>query len=78
MRRLLTFILGLLSGVLVGAATAILLAPTSGEDLRSDFQTRFSRFREELQSAADERREELERQLEAMRHPRREIPLEDR
>lgn len=78
MKRLLTFILGVASGALVGASIAILVAPSSGEDLRSGLRDRFGRLRDELQSAADERRTELERQLTNMRQSTREIPLEDR
>ncbi|MCW5875532.1 MAG: YtxH domain-containing protein [Anaerolineales bacterium] len=78
MRRIPAFIVGLAGGALLGAVTAILLTPASGEDLRSDFQQRFNRFREELEAAAEDRRLELERQLETMRRPVREIPLEDR
>lgn len=78
MRRLFGFVLGLAGGALVGATLAILLAPASGEDLRSELRNRASRFRDELQQAAAQRRTELERQLEAMRHPHAEIPLEDR
>jgi gas vesicle protein len=77
MRRLLTFILGAASGALVGASVAILLAPSSGEDLRGGLRDRFGRLRDELQSAANERRSELERQLSSMRQGR-EIPLEER
>lgn len=78
MRRLFAFLLGLLGGAAVGVATAMLLTPSSGEELRSDLQRRLGALRGELQAAADQRRAELERQLEAMRNPRREIPLEER
>lgn len=69
MRQIFSFLLGTASGALVGATLAILLTPASGEDLRSELRDRVKRFRGELQDAADERRAELERQLEAMRHP---------
>lgn len=78
MKRLLSFLLGAASGALVGASVAILMAPSSGDDLRGELRSRFGRLRAELQSAADERRVELERQLTSMRQPTKEIPLEER
>ena len=76
MRRFMVFVFGAAGGALIGATVAILMTPASGEDLRSDLRNRTQRFWGELQAAADERREELEQQLEAMRHPGSEIPLE--
>lgn len=78
MRRLLGFLLGIGTGALVGATVAILLAPASGQDLRTELRGRMQRFSNELQEAASQRRAELEQQLEAMRHPHSEIPLEHR
>jgi gas vesicle protein len=72
------FVLGAASGALIGASIAILIAPESGEDLRSGLRNRWDRLRAELEDAAGERRTELERQLSAMRNPTREIPLEER
>jgi gas vesicle protein len=76
MRRLIGFLVGIGTGALVGATVAILLTPASGKDLRSDLRSRMEGFRNELQEAAAQRRAELERQLEAMRNPHGEIPLE--
>ena len=78
MRRMFNFLLGAGIGALVGATVAILLAPNSGEDLRAEVQARFSRFRDELQDAAKQRRDELEHQLERMRLPQEEIPLKEK
>jgi gas vesicle protein len=78
MRRLLSFLFGLAGGAVIGATVAILLAPASGEDLRSDLGSRFKRFGDELQDAATQRRRELERELNALRYANEEIPLEDR
>lgn len=78
MKRLFAFVLGAASGALIGASIAILVAPESGEDLRSGLRNRFERLRAELEDAAGERRAELERQLNSMRNPTREIPLEER
>lgn len=78
MRRLFSFLLGTASGALVGATLAILLTPASGEDLRSELRNRVTNFRDELKEAAQQRRAELERQLDVLRHPGAEIPLEER
>jgi gas vesicle protein len=77
MRRLFSFLLGAASGALVGATIAILMAPESGEDLRTDLRKRIGRFGDELRDAASQRRHELERQLQSFRQGG-EIPLEDR
>jgi gas vesicle protein len=76
MRRMLSFLLGVAGGALVGATLAILLAPDSGENLRGDLRNRVKRFGDELQQAAHQRRAELENQLETLRRPGAEIPLE--
>jgi gas vesicle protein len=78
MRRFLSFVLGAAGGALVGATLAVLLAPASGQDLRSEIRTRFQKFGDELQDAANQRRAELERQLDTLRNPTTEIPLEER
>lgn len=78
MRRIFSFLLGTASGALVGATLAILLTPASGEDLRSELRSRVTNFRDELKEPAHQRRAELERQLESLRHPGAEIPLEER
>ena len=77
MRRFFSFVLGTATGALIGATLAILMTPSSGEDLRSELRGRAQRFRDELQAAADQRRLELEHQLEMMKHPGAEIPLEE-
>jgi gas vesicle protein len=78
MRRLFGFLIGIGTGALVGATVAILLAPASGKDLRSELRGRMEGFSNELKEAAAQRRAELERQLESMRSPHGEIPLEQR
>ncbi len=70
MRRLLSFIVGVTLGSLVGATMALLLAPASGNDLRTQLQDRAQRVRDEIQSAASTRRAELEDELKRLRAPR--------
>ncbi len=65
------FMEGFLLGSLAGAVAAMLLAPASGDDLRLQIQHEVERIRGEVQSAAVERRAELEEQLAALRTPRR-------
>lgn len=77
MRKLLSFLGGIAVGALVGATAAVLLAPASGEELRGELRSRTSRFMDEIKDAAQERREELERQLELLRRPQAEISLEE-
>jgi gas vesicle protein len=75
-QRTLSFITGAVMGALVGATVAILMAPASGEDLRTQMRDRIDRLRDELSDAARERRAELEKQLAGLRQPQREVTLE--
>ncbi len=71
MKGFMSFLSGMILGAMVGATVAILLAPTSGDELRSQMQARAERIQSEVQQAAAERRAELERQLAELREPRR-------
>jgi len=70
MRRTLAFIYGSIIGAMIGAVIALLMAPTSGNELRIQVQERVRFIQGELKSAAASRRIELERQLAALRAPR--------
>jgi gas vesicle protein len=70
MRRVLSFLSGMITGGVVGAVLAILMAPTSGEDIRMQLQERTSRLRADIKAVAEQRRAELERELEVLRAPR--------
>jgi gas vesicle protein len=70
MNRVGNFILGAILGGLIGAVTALLLAPSSGQQLRSDMATRADHIRSEVAQAAAARRADLERQLAELRSPR--------
>ena len=67
--------MGAIMGGLVGATLALLLAPSSGTQLRTQMQERVEGLREEILAAAAERRSELEEQLAALRAPQK--PGED-
>ncbi len=70
MKKVLSFLVGVMMGGLVGATLAVLLAPMSGKDLQGDMRARGQRLQKELSAAMAARRAELERQLAALRSPR--------
>jgi gas vesicle protein len=69
MNRMLSFLVGATLGGLVGATMALLLAPASGEALRSQIRDRAITLQEEVKRAAMEKRAEMEQQLAALRAP---------
>jgi gas vesicle protein len=69
MNRALSFLSGAFIGGFIGATLAILLAPSSGEELRAEIGARKDRIQSEVAQASAERRAELERQLAALRAP---------
>lgn len=71
MRKFFSFLVGAALGGLVGGITALLLAPASGTDLRSQLRDRALRVQEDVKAAASARRVELEQQLAALRAPRK-------
>jgi gas vesicle protein len=71
MNRAGNFLIGAILGGLVGAITALLLAPSSGQQLRSDVAARADQIRSEVAQAAAARRADLERQLAELRTPPR-------
>ncbi len=66
MRRLLFFAGGVMCGLAVGATLALLLAPASGDAMRSDAQSRFDSMMNEAKLASERRRRELEAELTEM------------
>ena len=71
MKRFMAFLMGAMMGGLVGATLAILLAPYSGEELRTQMIDRTERLREDIRKAALDRRTELEEQLASLRAPQK-------
>jgi gas vesicle protein len=67
MRRLVGFIAGAMCGAIVGAVAALLLAPSSGMELRQNVRVRFDEMLAEGRQAAADRRTELEAQLAALK-----------
>ena len=70
MNRMFGFLIGVTVGGLVGSTIALLMAPDSGELLRSRLRERGQNFFYEVRHAADERKIELRQKLEDMRAPR--------
>lgn len=70
MRKIFGFLIGILVGALVGSTLALLLAPESGEELRSQIRARGQNFLGEIKHAADTRRIELRDRLDSLRAPR--------
>jgi len=70
MNRMFGFLIGVTVGGLVGSTIALLMAPDSGELLRSRLRERGQNFFYEVRQAADERKIELRQRLEDMRSPR--------
>jgi gas vesicle protein len=64
------FLMGIFVGGLVGSTIAMLLAPESGEELRSQLRERGQNFFSDVQHAADERKIELRQKLDEMRAPK--------
>jgi gas vesicle protein len=54
MRKLANLISGLIAGVMVGGALALLFAPKSGLKFRKELEFDFERIRDELDAAIDE------------------------
>ena len=71
MSRFFNFIFGAVMGAMVGSVVALLLTPTSGENLRRQIQETAIDIQEEVRHAAHDRRVELEKQLEMMRAPQK-------
>ncbi len=71
MNKILNFLVGLLVGALFGGVVALLLAPSSGQDIRRQIGERVQYVQDEVKRASSERRADLERQLADLRAPRR-------
>ncbi|HZD11483.1 MAG TPA: YtxH domain-containing protein [Candidatus Binatia bacterium] len=67
MSKLFSFVAGLLSGSVVGATAALLLAPESGEQLKADARARWQQVLTEAELARERTRREMELQFERMK-----------
>lgn len=69
MRRFVALFAGLLTGALVGGVLALLFAPSSGKNFQDQIAEAINRLVGEVRTAASERRQELESELEKLRQP---------
>jgi len=67
MQKMMKFLSGALVGAAVGALVATLLAPAPGPELKDQLRSRVENIQIEVRKAAEERRRELEGQLEQLR-----------
>lgn len=65
MSRFSKFIMGAFWGAAVGSIITILYAPKSGEELRKELQEKTDEIITEVQKAADQRQQELEKEVKA-------------
>jgi gas vesicle protein len=66
MRKAMAFTIGAIIGGVLGAVTALLLAPYSGDELRTAIQKQVDSLQMEIKEAAQQKRAELEEQLEVL------------
>ena len=72
MNRFISFVSGAIMGVLVGGTLGLLLTPASGEELKRKIQDQTLRIQQEVKTAAQDRRRELEEQLSSLRQFKKE------
>lgn len=66
MRKAMAFTFGAIIGGVLGAVTALLLAPYPGDELRTAIQKQVDSLQMEIKEAAQQKRAELEDQLEEL------------
>ena len=67
MGKVVNFMFGLVMGGLFGSMVGLLMTPVSGDELRMDIKEYSRQVRSDVESAANARRVELERELANMR-----------
>ncbi len=70
MGKITGFLAGLMSGAIVGAVAALLLAPSSGRELQSRAREQFDTLVEDAKTAAETKRVQLEAQLASLKAPK--------
>jgi gas vesicle protein len=70
MRRAFSFFIGTLIGGTIGAAVALLFAPSAGNELRVQINDRAQGLAADIRQAAKSKRIELQERLETLRAPR--------
>jgi gas vesicle protein len=69
MRSFTNFLAGALCGALVGAVTALLLAPTSGEELQTRIGDQMKSMSDEIRAAYENRVAQMEAELASLKKP---------
>ncbi|MFO7943660.1 MAG: YtxH domain-containing protein [Anaerolineales bacterium] len=69
MKKAFNFTLGAILGGIVGSITALLLAPSSGEELLNELESKAKNIQIEIEEAAAKKRIELEKQLDDLKKP---------
>lgn len=67
MSKFFSFLAGLMSGSVVGATAALLLAPMSGDELQATAQARWEKALEEAKAVREQTRQEKEVEFERMK-----------
>ena len=66
MRKFASFVFGSVMGAMFGAVVALLIAPSSGEELQARAKERVATLRDEVQNAYEVRAAQLQAELEAL------------
>ena len=61
------FMAGALLGATVGSILAVLFAPKSGEELRKDLQEKSAQIIDEVQKAASQAQQEMEKEISSVK-----------
>lgn len=69
MRKVGNFLLGALIGGVVGAVSVLLLTPASGADTQNRITSFVRDIEDQVRQAATTRRQEMQVELESLRHP---------
>lgn len=67
MKRIISFLSGVLSGAVVGSVVAILLAPSSGKEMIGGIQGRADQLVDNLKAAVEQERQRLEAELASLK-----------
>ena len=67
MGKILMFMGGVIAGAIIGGAVTLLMTPQSGEGLRGQARQRYQEALEAGRQAADERKQQLVNEYEAMK-----------
>ncbi len=66
MRKFASFVFGSVMGAMFGAVVALLIAPSSGEELQARARERVATLRDEVQNAYDVRAAQLQAELDVL------------